>query len=277
LLEDRAREQPSLYWPDPGSDDELYVDTAAGAVHVRRFGAGPPVVLLHSNGHSWHEFTDAIDTLAPRFHVHAWDMPGQGESDPAHPRTSIPGYAAVLLEMLDALELHRPLLVGCSIGAFIAADLAMRHPGRAAGVGLVEFAFRDPAWWRAAWSGVCDLFNVATQSPEQIAARLIREPDQALVERWNQDRNVAGVRHLIGVMWAIRQYDMASAISSLEVPILVVFGDSGPTLECRPALERVLPESARIEVIAQAGHFVSIDQPERFAHALATFHDAVLA
>lgn len=277
MLDQPVHKRPRLYWPDAGCDDELYAETTAGAVHVRRAGAGRPLVLLHSNGHSWHEFAETIELLAESHHVHAWDMPGQGDSDPVHPRTSIAGYADVLVELLDALELERPLLVGCSIGAFIAADAAARHPDRAAGVALVEFAFRDPEWWRGAWSGVCDLFAVATQTPEQIAARLTREADDELVERWNRDRNFAGVRHLIGVMWAIRLYDMAATIGSLEVPILVVFGESGPTLECRPALERVLPATARTLVVEGAGHFVSIDQPERFAHVLAAFHDAVLA
>ncbi len=124
---------------------------------------------------------------------------------------------------------------------------------------------------------MCDLFAVATQTREQIAARLIRQPDDELVERWNRDRNFAGVRHLIGVMWAIRAYDMAATIASLEVPILVVFGDSGPTLECRPALEKVLPAGAQTRVIEGAGHFVSIDQPKRFADALAAFDGAVPA
>lgn len=266
-----VREHPGRYWPESGSNDDLFVSTSAGAVHVRRAGQGPPVVLLHSNGHSWHEFADVIASLAGRFSVYAWDMPGQGDSDPVHPRTSIEGYADVLAEVLDELGLERAAVVGCSVGAFIGAELATRTPLRVSGVALVEFAFRDPEWWRASWTGVCRLFSVAVQSRSEIAARLERDVDDELVEHWNRDRSFAGVRHMIGVMWAIRSFDMSSALRSLQVPALVVFGGSGPTLECRPAVEAVLPEGARVEVLAGAGHFVTIDQPVAFAAIVGKF------
>jgi pimeloyl-ACP methyl ester carboxylesterase len=112
---------------------------------------------------------------------------------------------------------------------------------------------------------------VAIQSPAEIDARLEREVDDALVARWNRDRSFAGVRHMVGVMWAIRSFDMASALRSLPVPALVVFGGSGPTLECRPAVEEVLCAGARIEVLAGAGHFVTIDQPDAFAALVGDF------
>jgi pimeloyl-ACP methyl ester carboxylesterase len=274
LGEPPVPEYPDRYWPESGSDDDLCVSTSAGAVHVRRAGQGPPVVLLHSNGHSWHEFADVIGPLAKRFSVYAWDMPGQGDSDAVHPRTSIQGYADVLAEVLDELGLEQTAVVGCSVGAFIGAELATRRPQRVSAVALVEFAYRDPEWWHASWTGVCRLFSVAVQSRSDIAARLEREVDDELVERWNQDRSFAGVRHMVGVMWAIRSFDMTSALRSLRVPVLVVFGGSGPTLECRPAVEAVLPSGGRVEVLEGAGHFVTIDQPVAFASTVGAFLSA---
>ena len=271
LDEPRVREYPDRYWPESGSGDDLFVSTSAGAVHVRRAGHGPPVVLLHSNGHSWHEFADAISPLAERFSVYAWDMPGQGDSDPVHPRTSIQGYADVLTEVLDELGLEQAAVVGCSVGAFIGAELATRRSRRVSAVALVEFAYRDPEWWSASWTGVCALFSVAVQSRSEVAARLERDVDDELVARWNRDRSFAGVRHMVGVMWAIRSFDMTSALGCLQVPALVVFGGSGPTLECRPAVEAVLPQGARVEVLEGAGHFVTIDQPAAFAASVGEF------
>ncbi len=260
-----------LFWPETGSDEERFVSTSAGAVYVRRAGQGPPLMLLHSNGHSWHEFHDAIAPLAERFTVYAWDMPGQGSSDPVHPRTSIQGYADALVEVLDELGLEQAAVVGCSVGAFIAAELATRRPQRVSAVVLAEFAFRDPEWWRRNWSNVCGLFSVAIQSPSEIAARLERDVDDALIERWNRDRSFAGVRLMVGVMWAIRSFDMGCALRSLPVATLVVFGGSGPTLECRPAVEEALCDGARIEVVAGAGHFVTVDQPASFAALVGDF------
>jgi 3-oxoadipate enol-lactonase len=262
---------PDRFRPVTGSDADAWVDTSAGLVHVHRAGAGPPLVLLHSNGHSWREFENVIDALAERHHVIAWDMPGQGESDPVHPRTSIEGYADVLIDVLDGLGIDDAAFAGCSVGAFIAAALAAAHPERATHVALVEFAFREPAWWAAAWPGIQGLFGVPTMTREEIAARLHRPVDDALVARWNVDRNGAGARALIGVMWAIREHRIAEALAALRMPALVVYGGAGPTLECRPAVERVLPPSARVEVVEGAGHFPAIDTPGELVELLRRF------
>lgn len=262
---DARAQQIDRFWPTPGSSADVYVPSSAGAIHVRRAGAGRPVVLLHSNGHSWHEFSDVIPILGEDLAVYAWDMPGHGASDAVHARTSIRGYADVLAQVLDELGVRGAVVAGCSVGAFVAAELAARPSDRVSGVVLSEFAFRDSDWWREHWTDVCDLFAVATQSVEEVNRRLVREVSLDVVEQWNRDRNLAGPRQMLGVMWAIRQHDMAGALAKLTVPTAVLCGAAGPTAECMPDVQAVLYADARMELVEHAGHFISVDRPDVFA------------
>lgn len=253
----------------------LFVETSAGLVHVHRQGSGDPLVLLHANGHSWHEFGQAIPQLAERHDVLAWDMPGQGWSDPVHPRTSVDGYADILVEVLDRLGIERATLVGSSIGAFIAIALGARAPARVSGLALVEFQFRDKTWWVENWAMVESAFAVPTQALEEVAPRFVRVLDRAFLPRWNVERNLAGSRGLIGVMWAIREFDVRAGVQALSIPALVVFGGQGPTVVCRADLEPLLPAGSRVEVVPDAGHFVAIDQPRAFVELIGRIPSAV--
>jgi pimeloyl-ACP methyl ester carboxylesterase len=255
------------FTPEP-LGHSLFVETSTGVVHVHRRGAGDPLVLMHANGHSWHEFGESIPVLAESHDVLAWDMPGQGWSDPVHPRTSVNGYADILLEVLDALAIERATFVGSSIGAFIAISLGARDPARVSGLGLVEFQFREKAWWADNWSMIESGFAVPTQRLEEVAPRFVRDVDAAFLTRWNVERNLASSRGLIGVMWAIREFDVHAGVRAMSIPALVVFGGEGPTITCRPQLEPLLPAGSRVEVVPDAGHFVAIDQPQLFAEVI---------
>src|SRR3546814_4878129 len=63
--------------------DKGMARTSAGPVAVHRAGRGDPVVLLHGNGHSAHEFDRVLPALASRFTLIGWDMPGHGASSQA--------------------------------------------------------------------------------------------------------------------------------------------------------------------------------------------------
>jgi pimeloyl-ACP methyl ester carboxylesterase len=233
------------------------------------------LVLLHSNGLSSHEFDSSLQTLAERFDVVIWDMPGQGDSAPAPWDTPIEGYADAAADLIEDLGLHAPYIAGSSVGAFIAASLAARREHGIAGVILTEFQSGGPDWFDQNWDAVESLFAIPSMSDEQVQARLVQPVSHSIVRRWNIDRNKAGSRSMIGVMWAIRRFDIVAVLKATKTPVAVVFGDAGPTVSNIDTLRQVLGRGATFDIISGAGHFVSIDQPDRFATAIGSFVDLV--
>lgn len=243
------------------------IATSIGAVAFWRAGEGPPVILLHGNGHSHHEFADVLPLLDGRFESIAWDMPGHGASAAVDAALSIERRADILAEGLAALGIGHALIAGASIGAFVAVALADRHPRHVAGLLLSECQLRSREYWEAARPQIEAMFGTVEQARETVSARLRAPPDDSLLLRWNADRAAAGAPAMLAAMDAIRDYDLARALRRVRVPLAALFGEAGPAAETRDALAAVCP-SARTAVVANAGHFISIDQPAAFAAAI---------
>lgn len=246
------------------------VSTRLGEVAYVRSGHGAPLVLLHGNGQSWHEFQRVLRPLSERFDVVAWDHPGQGDSDPIPPRTEIEDHAEALAALVDHLGLRRAALVGSSIGAFVAAHLARSAPAKVSGVVLCEAQWRPTAWWEERWEIVERMFGVPQLTESQIAARLHTTVDADLIARWNIDRHKAGARTMIDAMRALARYDLGAAMSALSVPALLLYGAAGPTVDNARVLHACKPGAA-VHVIDGAGHFPALDAPEAFVQVITNF------
>ena len=247
------------------------VATSAGAVKVVTGGNGPPVVLLHGTGHSHQEFARCLPSLAKDFTVVAWDMPGHGASAHVDATLSIDERAEVLAEILGTINLSQALIVGASIGAFIAVALTKNHSQQVRGLLLSEMQLRTREWWISAKPQIEAMFSTAAQSRETVEARLQTPLGDDLLEQWNADRIAAGPVSMMAAMDAIRDYDLTLSLSQISVPTRALFGNYGPALASSDALSSIMP-SARIEIVEYAGHFISIDCPDAFVEAIRSLH-----
>lgn len=98
--------------------------------------AGAAFVLIHGFGVSSRYFSPLATDLSTRGRVLVLDLPGFGRTrDPDHsPR--ITGFAHVVNEILQRLEVHNPVLVGHSMGAQVAVEALNRAPGLSRGAVL---------------------------------------------------------------------------------------------------------------------------------------------
>ncbi|HEY5208197.1 MAG TPA: alpha/beta fold hydrolase [Stellaceae bacterium] len=115
-------------------------------VGYRRFGDGPPVVLLHASPRSAAVLLPLAERLADRFTVFAFDTPGFGWSQPlriARPDAADFGHA--LIAALDALGLDRVPVYGSHTGAAIAVAAGLLYPARISALVLDGYAMFTPA------------------------------------------------------------------------------------------------------------------------------------
>ncbi|HEY8580571.1 MAG TPA: alpha/beta hydrolase [Beijerinckiaceae bacterium] len=248
---------------------ERFVPTSDGVIHCHVAGEGEALLLLHSNGASAHEYEHVLNLLAERHRVIAWDMPGHGDSDAPVRRYDVEDYAAAAVALLDALEIDRAHVAGSSIGGSITIALGARHPSRVRTLMPIETPVRTPEEWAAGWFQTEKMFGAVTQAQDQVAPRF-RSVDADFMARWNVDRAKAGARGMIGVMWALRRYDVLADAARVGAPTLLLYGDRGPTAARAPQLAARIP-GARTATIADAQHFPMIDDPEAFARATLDF------
>jgi pimeloyl-ACP methyl ester carboxylesterase len=100
-------------------------------------GAGPAVLFIHGNSACKEIFRHQIESdLARRFRLVAFDLPGHGASDDARDPAltyGFRGYAEVAIDVMSALGLARPVVVGWSLGGHVAIEL-LTHDVALAGI-----------------------------------------------------------------------------------------------------------------------------------------------
>ena len=241
---------------------DCFVSTAHGRIHVHQGGSGPPLLLLHSNGGSAHDFELVTERLGRRFEVFAWDMPGQGDSDPLPAHRSVMQYTDALIACMDALGLEKASVLGVSIGGAICAALGAHHAHRLDRLFIVECPFRSAEEWQTQWPRIEANFAQPVQPLDVVAPRVRHVPDGFLT-RWNIDRSKAGAKAMMSVMWALREYDAAPDLAADPPGTMVIFGDRGPTIANMQAFLGHMREP-RAEVMAGCGHFPMFDAPDEF-------------
>jgi pimeloyl-ACP methyl ester carboxylesterase len=96
--------------------------------HYLQWGEqGPPIICPHGLTANAYYFQALADVLANTHRVFAYDLRGRGDSDKPESGYSLSIHAADLMEIIDALELDRPIVMGHSLGAMIALYFAAHH------------------------------------------------------------------------------------------------------------------------------------------------------
>ena len=251
------------------------IDTERGArVRVLEGGQGHPLVFLHGAGGLFAE-NPFLDQLAQRYRVVAPELPGYGESSGEALLEDMLDFTLHAWDVVDALGLRLPHLVGHSMGGMIAAEMACVAPhdlgklvlAGAAGLWIdehpipdifallpYEFAdllFHDRATGEALLTGGFDLSNADALMEFYIA---------------NQKRlSMAGK-----IMFPIPNRRLAKRLYRLTAPTLLVWGKSDRLIPSVYADRfRSLIPHAELTLIDAAGHMLPYEQPEAFAGAVA--------
>jgi pimeloyl-ACP methyl ester carboxylesterase len=125
-------------------------------IYLEQAGEGTPLLCLHTAGSDGRQYRALMNDarITSRHRVIAFDMPWHGKSSPPsgwhdeeYQLTSAQ-YTTMILKIMTALELDRPILIGCSIGGRIALHLALEHPEAfRAIIGLAP----DDGRWETLW------------------------------------------------------------------------------------------------------------------------------
>lgn len=236
---------------------------------------GPlPVVLLAPfplDAQVWDDVRSRLDVP-----VVTVDPPGFAGTE-VDREPSLETYAGTLLEALDAAGIGRFVVAGNSMGGYAAMALAALHPERLAGIGLLgtkaaadatEARDNRLSMAERAESGVPAAELVGPMLPALISDAT-RADSPATVDRlkaWLAEAPPAGIA------WAQRAMaarpDRIEALRALGVPGLVMHGSADALMG--PEVQLPMAEALGVEVdtVADRGHLLPIEAPDRVATAL---------
>jgi 3-oxoadipate enol-lactonase len=243
-------------------------------------GAGPPVVLLHGFPFDHTLWDPQVAGLGPGFRVVAYDARAHGRSAGAGAPFAFEDFVDDLLGLLDGLRIDRAILVGLSMGGYVALRFAEREPARVRALVLSDTksaADGDEARLaRAAGARKVRESGVAAFAdgflPKALARRTIAErPDVvAKVRGMILGCSAAGIAGTLVAMAG--RTDTTASLGRTRVPTLVLVGAEDaltPPADAR-ALAGAIPGASLVE-IPGAGHLPNLEEPGAFGAALLPF------
>jgi 3-oxoadipate enol-lactonase len=249
--------------------DGFVVTQKHGRLHYLEEGTGRPLILLHSNGNSGHEYEEMLKILGPRYRVIAWDQPGQGDSDRITRHHTVEDYADAVIGLMDALDIKQASVLGASIGGLICTDLGARHAGRIDRLFIVEAPARSPEEWAKEWPRLETSWTAPTQTIDQLTPRM-RQVTPETLRRWNIDRNKAGAWTMLDAMWALRLYDSHAAIPRVSARTMAIFGEKNAIKAYAPLYERGV-KGIKVVIMKDCGHFPMRDDPQGLSRLVDEF------
>ncbi len=225
-------------------------------------GEGRPLLLLHGGAGpaSMSGFatrladSHKVRTLAP---IH----PGFAGTDRPEGVNSIAGLADVYARLLDGLALDDVVVVGNSIGGWIAAELALLHP-----YGMRHLVLIDAVGIEVPGHPVTDVSAMTVPEIMQLSFHdpqpFLRDPASLSAEE--QAILAANQTALRTYAPAMTDPSLASRLAGLDLPTVVLWGDSDGIVEVeygRAHAEAIA--RARFVVLTDTGHMPQLETPDR--------------
>ena len=264
---------------------ERMLDLGSGrpVLEIQEAGSGPPLFFLHgAGGVSW---DGALGLLAQHFRVYAPSLPGFGRS--ASQGLELIEDALELwqlgFDVMEALGLDKPLVVGESFGGWIAAEMAALRPkevGKLAVLAPVGI-WRDEA-------PVTDLFGLTIgellpflfHDMKSPAARAMSQLTTLMSDK--DDRTQAQIDQLIGIFLGFRtaakflfpvpDTGLERRLWRIRVPTLVLWGAQDRLIA--PSYAEIFAKrvkNAQVVTIERCGHLIMAEQPEACAKEIRRF------
>ena len=251
-------------------------------IEVLEAGSGTPLVFLHGAAGipAW---TGVLPLLAERFRVVAPLLPGYGRSTGLDYLDDHLDLILHQFDVLAALGLERPCVVGESMGGWIAAEMAALRPAE---VGRLILA-APVGLWRDAYP-VADMFGMMTHEMVPLlfhdqgcaAAQQMLSLSTLLSEK--DDRSEEQVEVLIAMargmrtaakfLFPIPDAGLEKRLWRITAPTLIVWGAEDRFIApVYGELFRAAVRGAKLQTIPAAGHLLALEQPAALASAIMAF------
>lgn len=249
------------------------IDIAGASLEMFDAGTGAPVLLLHG--------CDGFDPahryaakLAEQARLIAPSHPGFGRSALPDWITEVDDIAYIYLELLDRLRLETVDLVACSIGGWVAMEMATKAPRR-----FRRIVLSAPVGVKTGPIDKLDIPDIFAMPEEQLASLMFHDPakgglDAAAISDAELAIRLRNRESLALLTWEPYMHNpkLRHRLHRVDCPVLFLRGE-GDGLVSDAYLRRyaaLLPD-ARCDSIAVAGHAPEAEQPDAFVSKVAAF------
>jgi pimeloyl-ACP methyl ester carboxylesterase len=243
--------------------------------------SGVPMLLLHGITDSWRSFELTLPRMPESIHAFALSLRGHGDSDRPAAGYLPRDFAADVALFMDAIKLERAVIVGHSMGSYIAQRIALDYPDRVLGLALLGsfFTFKNNPGVAELWETVSKIDDpvdpgfalefqqstIATQISPSYLDTVTRESLKVPARVWRS------------ALHGLMESDHSTDLGNIKAPTIIFWGDQDafcPRAD-QNALAQAIPGS-QLVIYRGVGHALHWEEPARFATELAAFTDNLI-
>jgi 4,5:9,10-diseco-3-hydroxy-5,9,17-trioxoandrosta-1(10),2-diene-4-oate hydrolase len=259
------------------------VSAAGVKIHFIEVGRGETLLFLHGLGGSWKDWTANLQSFAPSYQAIAMDFPGFGDSDKPEADYSIEWLTRIVENFLLELKIMRVSVVGHSMGALVALNLAAQTDSRvknlivadAVGIGdkaeflsyaLTKKIMGPDSRWESVEGVLRDEFKAMIESFIKIQKpKTSKEFFQSVPKSPFTGKPLLPMTPAVQMSASIIDFNVLSKLSLIHQPTLILWGSKDPIAPLQDAsyLKSKIPR-ATLAVLQGCGHSPMQEQPARF-------------
>lgn len=263
--------------PGGAPSDKGALDTPASLGSVRSadgaeiafdiVGAGETaLVFIHGWSCDSSYWQAQLPAVAGDYTTVTVDLAGHGRSSADRRAWSMAAYGQDVAAVVSSLPNRRIILIGHSMGGYVALEAARLLRGRVIGVIGVD-SLQDLDGQTTDEAGAQMLLAELRRHPQATTRRFVLETffseqsDPLLARRIADDMAAAPPFVSVPSMEALMDYDPKPAASTLQLPVVAIIGEMMPVDE---SAARKLVPGFRARKVPGAGHFLQVEEPAAF-------------
>ncbi len=261
-------------------------------------GSGPPMLLLHGANIGWGAWYPNLSCFTEKYTVFAIDLPGCGLSSELdfHFADLEKEWTEVVEKFIFLKGLQKPVLVGHSVGGWVAMRLAIKGIPLSAlilesSLGLsryIPWSFKILAFHPVAKILSRTVMKPTRKNMEDFLKKVMSKssllPDELLdyycqnINREHGSHPFLLLQRLFGINSLRKEFLLKSKIKKINCPVLFISGDQDPLIPPAKIISTIqLFPNSKHEIFSSTGHIPSLEKSEKFNLVVSDFLQRIAA
>lgn len=243
-------------------------------------GKGIPLVMIHGFCESNKIWQDLTATLSREYRIICPDLPGFGKTDPFPENFSLEQIGDLLINWLDGLAVQKPVIIGHSLGGYIALEILRKYPEEVSAIGLFNSSvFEDSADKKENRNKLIQFLHTNGVAPfiKTFVPSLFYPPTaelhQKIIDQISVEGRTIHPSTVAGYAAAMRdRRDSLDLLGSNKDRILLIAGEYDQNVPLDKSLEMAkYLNDDHVHIIPDSAHMSLFEQPEMCYKAVSSF------
>lgn len=253
-------------------------------MHYKTFGKGLPIVLLHGfclDGRIWNKLENK---LSKYYKLIIPDLPGFGKSELSSKEITIEKIAENLLQVFKKEKISNCIMIGHSMGGYVALAFAEKYPKYLVGLGLFHsHPFQDSLEKKVERNKVIKFIKsyghkrfISEFMPKLFAKSGINK-NKATIDKLKARAYQYNSGAIIAAIKAMKNRpDRTKILKSLNIPVMFILGREDVTFPFIKAISQTyLPDISIIHTLEKVGHMGMLEKPDEISKIILEYAEKI--